>query len=106
MFGAPHAAIVSTPEPLGVYGAIDCGAYVSNFMLAAESMGVACIAQAALAAYPDIARRHLGIGDDRLIVFGISFGYEDASHPANSYRTPRAAVADAVVWVGDKPAHH
>src|SRR6266496_1976083 len=33
-FGAPHVAIIHTDEPLGIYGAIDCGAYVSNFMLA------------------------------------------------------------------------
>ncbi len=27
--------IIHTDEPLGIYGAVDCGAYVSNFMLAA-----------------------------------------------------------------------
>src|SRR5262249_37901083 len=32
-FGAPHVAIIHTTEPLGAYGAVDCGAYVSNFML-------------------------------------------------------------------------
>ncbi len=32
LFGAPHVAIISTPEPLGTYGAVDCGAYVANFM--------------------------------------------------------------------------
>ena len=36
-FGAPHVAIVHTTEPLGVYGAVDCGAFVSNFMLAAQA---------------------------------------------------------------------
>src|SRR6202000_1849683 len=25
-FGAPHVAIIHTPEPLGTYGAVDCGA--------------------------------------------------------------------------------
>ena len=49
MFGAPHVAIVTSDEALGVYGAVDCGAYVSNFMLAAHSLGVGSIAQAALA---------------------------------------------------------
>lgn len=100
LFGAPHVAIVSTPAALGVYGAIDCGAYVSAFMLAAESVGVASIAQAALAAYPDIARRHFGIGQDRLVVCGISFGQEDKAHPANQFRTERAPLSEAVVWVG------
>jgi len=40
-FGAPHVAIIHTDEPLGIYGAIDCGAYVSNFMLAAQALGLA-----------------------------------------------------------------
>ena len=29
-FGAPHVAIITTTEPLGVYGAVDCGAYVEQ----------------------------------------------------------------------------
>jgi nitroreductase len=51
-FGAPHVAIVATDRALGTYGAVDCGAYVANFALAARSLGVAVIAQAAIAAYP------------------------------------------------------
>jgi len=34
LFGAPHVAIISTDRDLGAYGAIDCGAYVSNFVWA------------------------------------------------------------------------
>src|SRR6478609_1340117 len=48
-FGAPHVAVIHTDEPLGVYGAIDCGAYVGNFMLAAQALGLGTIPQAALA---------------------------------------------------------
>lgn len=101
MFGAPHTAIVTTPAAMGTYGAIDCGAYVAAFMLAAEANGVATIAQAALASYPDIVRRILGIAPDRLVVCGLSFGYEDPAHPANRFRTGRAPVSDAVIWVDD-----
>ena len=97
-FGAPHVAIVTTPEALGVYGAIDCGGYVSNFMLAARSLGVATIAQASLAAWPDAVRAHFGLAEERRIVCGISFGYEDREHPANHYRTERAKVNDVVAW--------
>jgi nitroreductase len=98
-FGAPHVAIVTTDETLGIYGAIDCGAYVSNFALAARAMGVASIAQAALAAYPQFWRDRLGLGPDRKLVCGLSFGYEDPAHPANSFRTSRAPVAQAVTWI-------
>lgn len=98
-FGAPHVAIISTDRDLGTYGAIDCGAYVANFVTAAHSLGIASIAQAALAAYPDFWREHLGLGEDRLIVCGISFGYEDPDHPANRFQTSRASIAEVVNWI-------
>ncbi len=98
-FGAPHVALVTTDAALGVYGAIDCGAYVANFTLAARAMGVACIAQAALAAHPDFWRDRLGLAPDRKVVCGISFGFEDASHPANSFRTARAPIDQAATWI-------
>jgi nitroreductase len=101
LFGAPHVAIVTTDEALGVYGAIDCGAYVASFLLAAEALGVAVIPQAALAAYPDLVRAHFGLGPDRRVVCGLSFGYEDTEHPANAYRTSRAPLDEAVTWLDE-----
>ncbi|MGT2477521.1 nitroreductase [Paraburkholderia terrae] len=97
-YGAPHVAIVTTDAELGQYGAIDCGAYVSTFMLAAQAHGVACIAQAALASRAPFIREWLGIPDGRVVVCGISFGHEDVAHPANQFRTPRAAPGEAVEW--------
>ena len=98
-FGAPHVAIVTSDEALGTYGAIDCGGYVSNFMLAAQAAGLATIPQAALAGHADVVRKHLGVGDDRRVVCGISFGYPDAAHLANSYRTNRAGIPEAVAFI-------
>jgi len=99
LFGAPHAMIVTTDEALGVYGVLDCGAWVNNFMLAARSLGVASIAQAALSTHPKILREFFGLGEDRRIVCGMSFGYEDAQHPANRFRTRRAPQAEVVHWL-------
>jgi nitroreductase len=100
-FGAPHVAIVHTDEALGVYGAIDCGGYVTSFMLAAQALGVATIPQAALAFHSDVVRGHFGLGEDRRVVCGISFGYADRDHKANSYRTSRAKISDTVTFVGE-----
>lgn len=97
-FGAPHVAMITTHEALGVYGMVDCGAYVSTFMLAAHSLGVGSIAQAALASRPELVREHFGLGPERRVVCGISFGYEDRAHPANAFRTTRARVEDVVSW--------
>jgi len=101
LFGAPHAMIVSTDAALGVYGVLDCGAWVNNFMLAARSLGVASIAQAALAAQPEFVRAYFGLPPDRLIVCGMSFGYEDGAHPVNRFRTSRAAVEEALTWADE-----
>jgi nitroreductase len=101
LFGAPHAAIITTDEAQGTYGAIDCGAYVNNFMLAAWSLGVASIAQAAIAGQAKFVRAHFNLAPDRQVLCGIAFGFEDTNHPANKYRTSRASLKEAVDWVED-----
>jgi nitroreductase len=100
-FGAPHVAVIHTDEPLGVYGAIDCGAYVSNFMLAAQALGLGTIPQAALARHSGLIRKHFALADDRRVVCGISIGYVDRGHKANSYRTSRAKISDSVTFVSE-----
>lgn len=98
-FGAPHVAIIHTDEPLGVYGAVDCGAYVGNFMLAAQALGLGTIPQAALARQSGLIRKQFKLPDDRRVVCGISFGYADNDALVNSYRTSRASLAETVTFV-------
>ena len=100
LFGAPHVAIVSSPAELGGYGALDCGAFVTAFCIAAQSLGVATIPQAAFASFAPFVHVHFGIPDDRLVLCAISFGYADPGHPANGFRTDRAGVDDIVDWRG------
>ncbi|WP_405150599.1 nitroreductase [Sphaerisporangium sp. NBC_01403] len=95
-FGAPHVAVITSDRSLGPYGYIDCGAYVSTLLQAAESLGIAAIPQAAIAMRSDTVRAHFQIPDDRVIVCGVSFGYADTEHPANSFRTGREAPANVV----------
>ncbi len=99
-FGAPHFALVTTESELGAYGAIDCGAFVTIFTLAAEELGLASIPQAAVAGYSAFLRKWFGLTDNRQIVCGISFGIEDRDHPANAFRTDRAPVGDILTWAG------
>jgi nitroreductase len=99
LFGAPHVAIISTDRDLGTYGAIDCGAYVASFVLIAQSLGVASIPQAALAHHAPFVRDYFNLPDDRRVVCGISFGYQDPDHAANQFRTRRADLAETVTWV-------
>lgn len=99
LFGAPHAAVITTEAELGVYGAIDCGLYLQSFLLAAQSLGVGAVPQAALAAYAPFIRAHFGLPSNRLIVCGVSFGWPDHRHPVNGFRTSRASVEETVTWV-------
>jgi nitroreductase len=99
LFDAPHVAIVTTEVKLGVYGILDCGLYLQSFLLAARDSGVDTIAQAALASYPDLIRRHFALPETRKVVCGISFGYAEPAHPINTYRTERADPATLATFV-------
>ena len=98
LFDAPHVAIVHAPAELGPYGAMDTGGFVTAFTLAATALGVATIPQAAIAAYAPQVKEHLGIGEDRLVLCAISFGYADEAHPINGFRTERARADDIIEW--------
>jgi len=100
-FRAPHVAIVTSDRTLGNYGVLDSGAFVSTFMLAAQSLGISTIAQGAIAMAAPAVREFLELTEDRLVVCGISFGYKDPDHPANEFRTSRAAAEEVVTWVGE-----
>ena len=100
-FGAPHVAIVSTPRELGTYGAVDCGLYLATFLYAAESLGVAAVAQAAIAGHAPFVREYFQVPDDQLVLCGLSFGWRDDSHPANGFRTTRAPLDEVVRWVDE-----
>lgn len=101
LFGAPHMLLITSERDLGVYGAIDCGLYLSNILLAAQSLGLGMIAQAALAGYGPFMREYFQIPENRVIVAGASFGYPDREHPANSFRSRRAQPDDVVQWVSE-----
>jgi nitroreductase len=95
-FGAPHVAIITTEDWFGPYGAVDCGGYITSILLAAAALRLGAVAQAALASHPELIRRHFGLPETTKIVCGISFGYEDTAHPANSFRTKRALLDEVV----------
>ena len=99
LFGAPHAAIVTSDQGLGAYGAIDVGGYVQILLLAMQAQQVAAIPQAAPANYSKLVKTAAGISDDRVLVCSVAFGYEAADHPVNSFRTSRAPIDAVVTWI-------
>ena len=99
MFGAPHVAIVTIPAELGPYAAVDCGAFIGAFLLAAHTHGIATTPQAALARHAKFIRAYFGIGDERQMVCGIAFGYAKHDHPVNGFRTTRAPMQEVMTMI-------
>ena len=97
-FDAPHAVFVFMPEPFDTREATDIGMYAQTLMLALTARGVASCAQGALGLFPDIVREHLGVPPNYKLLFGVSFGYEDAEIKANATRVGRASLDDAVAF--------
>lgn len=95
-FDAPHAAFIFMQRPFDTREATDIGMYAQTLMLVLASRGIASCAQGALGLYTGIVRDHLGLPADHGLLFGISFGYEDETAPANQARTVRAPLAEAV----------
>lgn len=99
LFGAPHALLLTTERNIGPYGVLDCGSYLGTLVLAAQSLGIGMIPQAAFANYCPLLREFFDIPDSRDIVCGVSFGWPDMEHPANGFRSRRAELGDAVAWL-------
>jgi nitroreductase len=78
---------------------LDVGGWLTAFMLAATSVGVATIAQAALASRSPFLREYFGIPPERQVVCGISFGLADTTHPANRFRTTRVKPDEVARFV-------
>jgi len=96
LFDAPHVAVIGMDKRFGLGVALDVGVYVQTLLLALWGRGVGCCPQAAMRQYPSIVRECLAIPDDTRILCGLSFGYEDASVPANDTRQPREPLDNNV----------
>lgn len=71
-FGAPHVAVVHTEEGLGVCGAIECGGYVTTFVLAAQALGALQLSNALSPLIATGCGSILAWATNRRVVCGIS----------------------------------
>ena len=95
-FGAPVVLIFTIDRDLETGSWLDYGMFLQNIMIAARACGLHTCPQAALANYPSIVKQHLGINDDKIIVCGMSIGYEDVSAAVNRFQPERMAVSEFV----------
>lgn len=100
LFDAPHVAIVSSDRRLGAYPYVDVGVWLGYVLTAAALLGVDTCPMAAVAAYPDVLRARLPIGETETILFGLVLGHADEAAPANATRTTREPTATNVTFIG------
>jgi nitroreductase len=99
-FDAPVALVVTIRSDFGSGGYMDLGMTLYGLMLAAESCGLSTCAIGALASYPSLVRRHLGLGADSTVVCGMAMGYADPHAPVNQAMTERCGLDEYFRRVG------
>jgi nitroreductase len=99
-FGAPAIIyVIFNADLTEPYSMFDLGIITHALCLVAHDQGLGTCIEAQLALYPDIIRRHLGLGTSHRIVVGLALGYPDLDHPANGFRTEREPLEKFVQWV-------
>lgn len=98
-FDAPHVAVVACDRRLGPYAYIDVGLWLGFVVTGAAALGLDTCPMASVAAYPDVLRAELPIGEHDAILFGLAIGHSDAEAAANRTRTSRQPVEANVTFV-------
>lgn len=97
-FDAPTVLVFTIDNDLGKGSWLDYGMFLQSIMIAARGHGLHSCPQAALANFPATVKQHLQIDDNRIVVCGISIGYEDPECLANTYRPDRIGLEQFVVF--------
>lgn len=92
-FGAPVGLILTTSRRPLDGALVDVGQLLQALMLLAREEGLDTCAQASFIDFHHVLRRHLGIGDDEVVVCGVALGHADVTHPLGTLVTPRRTVA-------------
>jgi nitroreductase len=100
-FDAPHIAFIGMDPAFGTTVAIDVGMWAQTLMLTMGAFGIQSCPMGTMRNYPDLVRDAFDIQDGTKILFGISFGYEDESVPANRTRTSRDPISSNVFFRAD-----
>jgi nitroreductase len=98
-FGAPVGMVFTIHGALEVGSWMDYGGFLQSIMVAARGFGLHSCAQAAIAEYPRIVRRHVPVNAEHKVVCGMALGYADDQALINSFRTERAGVDEFATFL-------
>ena len=97
-FDAPYMAFIGMDRAFGTTVAIDVGMYAQNLMLLLVAHGLHSCPMGTMRNYPDLVREAFDLDENQRILFGLAFGYEDTTAPANRTRTTRDPVSASVMF--------
>ncbi len=97
-FDAPYIAFIGMDPSFGTTVALDVGMWAQSLMLTMVSFGIHSCPMGTMRNYPNLVRDAFDIQDDTQILFGISFGYEDAGVSANNTRTTREEISANITF--------
>lgn len=102
-YGAPVAMVFHLPADAVPGAFLEIGFFIQNVMLGLVAQGLGSCPQYSVAGYPQVLRRELGLGADRLIVCTLAVGYPDPAAGVNRFIPPRAALAEYARWHDQSP---
>ena len=101
-FDAPVGLMFTIDRVMQQGSWLDYGMFLQSLMVAARGRGLDTCPQAAFLQFHRIIARHLGLGDDEMLVCGMSLGHADPDAVANRLVTEREPVS-AFAHFHDEP---
>jgi nitroreductase len=99
-FNAPVALFIAIDRRLGPGQWADLGGYIHALMYLARGHGLDTCAQESWARMHRIVGPFVQMPPEQMLFCAVSIGYGDRSHPANSFRSPRAAPEEFCRFFG------
>jgi nitroreductase len=99
-FGAPVGLFFTMDRALLFGSWLDMGMFMQNVMIVARGHGLETCPQAAWCEYPDVIRPLLQIPQERILVSGMSLGFEERAAPVNALRTEREPLGGFATFEG------
>jgi nitroreductase len=99
-FNAPVALFIAIDRRLGPGQWADLGGYIHALMYLARQCGLDTCPQESWARMHHIVRAFVNMPPEQMLFCAVAIGYGDHSHPANSFRSPRAPLADFCRLIG------
>jgi nitroreductase len=99
-FNAPVGLFVAIERKLGPGQWSDLGGYIHALMVLARGYGLDTCPQESWARMYRIVGSFVAMPPEQMLFCAVALGYGDHRHPANSFRSPRAPLADFCSFQG------